>query len=321
MSSDGSRLSGTSWRRRNASARRRGRGRRGRRGGFLGRPHFPPVAALIVDNGSCLSMAGFAVLVLLTLYSLRLFVGFSCSASWTVWTRTTALIVHSSSILAVAYARLVLLVSSRCVPLRCRQAQGAPHHGLYAPEGRDDAPRAVLPFIVVGPKMFGIMAGMTPNDGSSEEYRKIGFYWEMTSYVSVFCSFWFDGGYIFRQSTEAWLFHALLREGGPRIPILRSIPPCAGGFWTIFTVKLDSFPKSILDTCSCVSARSLLDEFQNFPDEGGFGSCSRALQMMGGVWLLPHLAAFFALRPHGRECPRFVLVTFYENLSGHHVPR
>ena len=27
----------------------------------------------------------------------------------------------------------------------------------------------------------------------------------------------------------------LLREGGPRIPILRSIPPCAGGFWTNFT--------------------------------------------------------------------------------------
>ena len=25
----------------------------------------------------------------------------------------------------------------------------------------DDAPRAVLPFIVVGPKMFGISAGMT----------------------------------------------------------------------------------------------------------------------------------------------------------------
>ena len=30
-------------------------------------------------------------------------------------------------------------------------------------------------------------------------------------------------------------FQALLREGGPRILILRSIPPCAGGFWTNFT--------------------------------------------------------------------------------------
>ena len=52
----------------------------------------------------------------------------------------------------------------------------------------DDAPRAVLPCIVVGPKMFGIMAGMTQVDRCLEEYRKIGFYWEMTSYVSVFSS-------------------------------------------------------------------------------------------------------------------------------------
>ena len=79
--------------------------------------------------------------------------------------------------------------------------------------------------------MFGITAG----DGCSEEYRKFGFYREMTSYASVFSSFWFDSGYIFRQSTEAWLFHALLREGGPRIPILTSIPPCARRFWANIT--------------------------------------------------------------------------------------
>ena len=51
-------------------------------------------------------------------------------------------------------------------------------------------------------------------------------------------------------------FHALLRESGPRILILRSIPPCAGGVWTNFT---------------------------HFPHEDGFGSGSRALQMMGGI--------------------------------------
>ena len=27
--------------------------------------------------------------------------------------------------------------------------------------------------------------------------------------------------------------------------------------------------------------------------------------MMGGVGFLPHFAEFFALRPHGRECPFF----------------
>ena len=43
----------------------------------------------------------------------------------------------------------------------------------------DDAPRAVLPFIVVRPKTLGIMAGMTRG------VPKIGLFWEMTSYVSV----------------------------------------------------------------------------------------------------------------------------------------
>ena len=48
MSSDCSRLSETGWRRRNASARR-GRGRRGRRGNFLGPLHVSRFAALVVD--------------------------------------------------------------------------------------------------------------------------------------------------------------------------------------------------------------------------------------------------------------------------------
>ena len=52
----------------------------------------------------------------------------------------------------------------------------------------DDVPRAVLLFFVVRPKMLGIMAGMTQKDSCLEEYRKIGFFWEMTSYVSVFSS-------------------------------------------------------------------------------------------------------------------------------------
>ena len=52
----------------------------------------------------------------------------------------------------------------------------------------DDAPRAVLLFFVVRPKMLGIIAGMTEKDSCLEKYRKIGFFWEMTSYVSVFSS-------------------------------------------------------------------------------------------------------------------------------------
>ena len=62
---------------------------------FLGR-----VAALIVDNGSGMSMDGFAVLELLMLYSRRLSAGLSCQAPLLVWTRRTcsiALVVDSDS--------------------------------------------------------------------------------------------------------------------------------------------------------------------------------------------------------------------------------
>ena len=52
----------------------------------------------------------------------------------------------------------------------------------------DDAPRAVLPFIVVKPMMLGIMAGVTQVEICLKEYRKFGFFWEMTSHVSVFGS-------------------------------------------------------------------------------------------------------------------------------------
>ena len=42
--------------------------------------------------------------------------------------------------------------------------------------------------------------------------------------------------------------------------------------------------------------------FTHFPDEGGLGSCSRALWMMGDVSFCLIFEAFFALRPAGREC-------------------
>ena len=38
----------------------------------------------------------------------------------------------------------------------------------------DDAPRAVLFFLVVRPKMLGIMAGLDQKDSCLEEYRKTG---------------------------------------------------------------------------------------------------------------------------------------------------
>ena len=55
-----------------------GRGRGGGRRRLLEPLPISRFAALIVDNCSGMSMAGFAVLVLLTLYSLRLSAGLSC---------------------------------------------------------------------------------------------------------------------------------------------------------------------------------------------------------------------------------------------------
>ena len=81
-------------------------------------------------------MAGFAVLALFTLYSLRLSAGPSCLASWTIWTRTVVLFVRSSSIPAVAYSGVVLL----------------------------GFPRAVFLCVAVKPKMLRIMAGMAQKD-------------------------------------------------------------------------------------------------------------------------------------------------------------
>merc|ERR1719284_82562 len=47
------------------------------------------VAALVVDNGSGMCKAGFAVTMHLAPYSLRLSAGPRCQASWSVWTRRT----------------------------------------------------------------------------------------------------------------------------------------------------------------------------------------------------------------------------------------
>ena len=138
------------------------------------------------------------------------------------------------------------------------------HHGRFGPDGPlrrfvavlfvdngtgmclagfpgDAAPRAVFLFLVVWPKMLRMMAGMTQKDCCLKEYLKIGFYWEITSYVSVFSFFWFDSGYICMSVHRGLVFHAL-REGGPRTLVLRSIPSFAGGFWRIshiFKVKVD----------------------------------------------------------------------------------
>ena len=110
----------------------RGRGRRGGRGGRggrLGPPPAPFVVAFDVDNGSGISMAGYAGYDALQAVFLR--AGQTCLASWTVWTRMTER--RSSSLSAMACALLV------CCSL---------------------TPRVVFLSVVVWPKMLRIMAGM-----------------------------------------------------------------------------------------------------------------------------------------------------------------
>ena len=105
---------------------------------------------------------------------------------------------HFSSTMALVCTWLVFLVTLHlalcsCVfvwPQMLRIMAGTHQKDIYAVAGftGDDAPRAVLLFFVVRPKMFGIMAGMTQKDSCLGKYRKFWFFWDMTSYVSVFSS-------------------------------------------------------------------------------------------------------------------------------------
>ena len=95
-----------------------------------GRPHIPPVAALVFDNSS--GKAGFPQFTLCSLLTLA---GLSCQASWTVWTRFTV---------------LALVVD--------------PGNGSCRAGSAGIVPRAVFLFVVVRPKMLRIMAGMTQRD-------------------------------------------------------------------------------------------------------------------------------------------------------------
>ena len=85
-------------------------------------------------------------------------------------------------------------VSSRAVFLTCLHAQDARHFGRYGPEGQFGwvllvtILHALCSLLVFTPMMLGIMADMTQVDCCIEEYRKIGLFWEMTSFVSVFGS-------------------------------------------------------------------------------------------------------------------------------------
>ena len=107
-----------------------GRGRRGGRDDFLALRVLSFVTALVVESDSgMLSMLVFLVTYLFALSSFRLSSGLRCPASRPVWTRRT--MARSSSILAVACARLVFLVSRLAVCSLWLSA--GPQAGRYGP--------------------------------------------------------------------------------------------------------------------------------------------------------------------------------------------
>ena len=136
-----------------------------------GRRSFLALPALVVDVGSGMLAAGFA----------------GCDAprdafplvdDWHLLLGNTAGMDQKDSsivvVVAVAYARLVLLVSllALCSSLSLSGPDGR-HHGRYEPEGHvrswvgltgDAVPRAVFSRLVVGPRCSAIMAGMDEND-------------------------------------------------------------------------------------------------------------------------------------------------------------
>ena len=183
----------------------RGRGRRGGRGDFPSLlPHAPLVAALVVDSGSgLLAMLVFLVTFLFALSSLCWCCSSRCVPSCgrqapDAWHhgRYAPEGLFRALIPAVICARLVLLVFR--LALCSLWLSAGPRAGRYGPEAQlcswlvltgDDALRAVLPFIVVRPKMLGIMACMTRGDDV------------ICSRIQLFGS---TVDTYLRQSTEAW---------------------------------------------------------------------------------------------------------------------
>ena len=81
--------------------------------------------------------------------------------------------------------------------------------------------------------------------GFAKGVQSCGLFWEITSKLFRIQLFLVGQCIHISISLRRPGFHAEMLEGGPRMPFLRSIPSCAGGFWT---------------------------NFPYFPDEVGFGS-------------------------------------------------
>ena len=123
----------------------------GGRGGRRGLPPAPLEAAVDVDSGSGIFMAGYDGYDAFHAVFLR--AGQSCLASWTVWTRMT---VFRS-----------LVVDSGC--------------GTCSAGFTGIAPRAVFLPVFVRPLMLGIMAGMNQRDSYASRWSSTSLSWRRGS--------------------------------------------------------------------------------------------------------------------------------------------
>ena len=207
--------------------------------------------------------AAYAELVLLVFHlalcSILSFAGPRCSASWPVWTRRT-----------VVLGGFAGDDSSRAVFLFCLHAQDARHFGRYGPEGQfrwgfagDDTSRAVFLFLVFISMMLGIVAGMALVDSCIGEYRKIGLFWEMTSFVSVFGSLvrqWIHI-YVSLQWPGLW-FRLQKTADSPQLQVIvgRRIS-CSGGETVSHDHRNSPVAPQHGDRCPCCIGRAGQDFF------------------------------------------------------------
>ena len=188
-----------------------------------------------------------------------------------------------------------------------------------------DAPRAVLHCLIVRPKMLRIVAGLDQKDSCLEEYRNIGFYWEMTS-LRVRIQRSAKNEHDMRESTEwrnSTFFFVDLRirrsshaSRGCDAPGHVLLPLVSGRH--LFGVRLwRNGLRIFLGGASGIASVVILGSTMASVCEARWKNFSRSSREVGlgsiprGGWddlrraFLPHFAAVFALRRAGRECSFF----------------
>ena len=206
-----------------STAKRRKRKRKRKRD-FLGR-----VAALIVVNGSVMSMAGFAVLVLLTMQ-------FPSSVGRTLLPGIIvgmdqkdlfhrAFVDSDSGIYKAGFAGCF----SRCVSSRCRQAPDARHHCRYGPDGQLRGEILADMVLMVQFFLYSTLSGSTVDTCSASVYEA---FW-------TFHLVWYRGRFPWSRLLWTTEFLQLLRK-------VIDVPGCRSCRFSSLLMRRGGFPWSRL---------------------------------------------------------------------------